>query len=53
MTAGANEPTDAEVEADIAAHKAYVAAGRPGAEPHEKVRAELLQEIAALAEQPE
>jgi len=41
--AGAIE--EAEIEADTAAHKAWAAAGRPGAEPHEKVKAELLAEL--------
>lgn len=36
---------EAEIEADIEAHRAWVAAGRPGAEPHEKVKAELLAEL--------
>jgi hypothetical protein len=36
---------EAQIEADIEAHRAYVAAGSPGAEPHEKVRAELLAEL--------
>lgn len=41
-----DEPTDEEIARDIAAHKAWVAAGRPEAELHEKVRAELLREMA-------
>ena len=36
---------EAQIAADIEGHRAYVAAGSPGAEPHEKVRAELLAEL--------
>jgi hypothetical protein len=36
---------EAEIQADIEGHLAWVAAGRPGAEPHEKVKAELLAEL--------
>jgi hypothetical protein len=36
---------EAEIEASVARHRAWVAAGRPNAEPHERVRAELLAEL--------
>lgn len=36
---------EAQIEADIRAHEAYVAAGRPGAERHEDVKRELLAEF--------
>jgi hypothetical protein len=36
---------EAQIRADVEAHRAYVAAGSPGSEPHEKVRAELLAEL--------
>ncbi len=35
----------AEIDADNEAHLAWVAAGRPNAESHERVRAELLAEM--------
>jgi hypothetical protein len=35
----------AEIDADNEAHRAWVAAGRPNAESHERVRAELLAEM--------
>ena len=35
----------ADIDADNEAHLAWVAAGRPNAESHEKVRAELLAEM--------
>ena len=34
-----------EIEASIARHSAWVAAGRPGQEDHEDVRRELLAEL--------
>jgi hypothetical protein len=34
---------DAEAEATLAEHRAWVAAGRPGAVPHEEAMAELLR----------
>ena len=40
--ASAEELEEAEVEATLAAHRAWVAAGRPGAVSHEEAMAELL-----------
>lgn len=40
--ASAQELEDAEIEAALAAHQEWVAAGRPGAVPHSKVRRMLL-----------
>ncbi|MGH3254812.1 MAG: hypothetical protein ACRDOU_05280 [Streptosporangiaceae bacterium] len=37
-----DEPTEAGIEAALAAHDEWVAAGRPGALTHEEVVAELL-----------
>jgi 2-methylisocitrate lyase-like PEP mutase family enzyme len=34
-----------EIEASIARHKAWIAAGRPGEEDHEDVKRELLAEL--------
>jgi hypothetical protein len=40
--ASAEELEEAEIEATLAAHRAWVAAGRPGAVSHEEAMAELL-----------
>jgi hypothetical protein len=40
--ASAAELEEAEIEATLAAHRAWVAAGRPGAVSHEEAMAELL-----------
>jgi len=40
--ASAKELEEAEIEATLAAHRAWVAAGRPGAVSHEEAMAELL-----------
>jgi hypothetical protein len=40
--APAEELEEAQIEATLAAHRAWVAAGRPGAVSHEEAMAELL-----------
>jgi hypothetical protein len=40
--ASSEELEEAEIEATLAAHRAWVAAGRPGAVSHEEAMAELL-----------
>lgn len=40
--ASAEEVEEAEIEATLAEHRAWVAAGRPGAVSHEEAMAELL-----------
>ena len=46
MSEQEDEPGDAEIEAVLAAHDEWVAAGRPGAISHEEAVAELLRQDA-------
>jgi hypothetical protein len=41
---GAQPAEEAEIEATLASHRAWVEAGRPGAVSHEEAMAELLDE---------